>query len=164
MIFDQLAFYRIDAAALEKIRSLDLLVDGEVAEHVERRGTPVTEFFLDGRSIGALLGATAKILGAPVDALIGRTDLRIEPAGPAVWISHLPAGEIGVILKGLARAARLLRDPQEEPAVGERLKQAAADHGGAAAAAAALGRVQRELETASRAGRGELLAVFTKWR
>jgi len=162
-MMDQLALYRVDPDVLDKILGTSLLADRELVEYIERRGRFVNDLFLDGKSVGKLLAALSTILGIPLDALVHRTDLTLEPSGPVTWTSRIPEGTLTLLLKGLGRARRLLSDPSEDPGVANRLAQLAVDFGGASQTANALHQIQRQLE-AARGGKGDLVSVFTCWK
>lgn len=162
-MMDQLALYRVDPDVLDKILASSLIADRELVEYVERRGRFINDLFLDGKSVGKLLASLSTILGAPLDALVRRTALTLEPSGPVTWTARIDEGTCTLLIKALARARRLMSDPSEDPGVGQRLAQLAVEFGGPSQTANSLHQIQRQLEQA-RGGKGDLVSVFTCWK
>ncbi|MEO1268670.1 MAG: hypothetical protein AAFX99_11270 [Myxococcota bacterium] len=161
---DQLSFYRITAAQLAELPDRDFLVDRELTGYFERHGQFIDDLWLDKVFMGDFLGPMGTILGGGVDALIGRSGNLIQPSGPTIYTTHLPQGELKMIIKTLSQGRKILRGLDDNASTDHhnRLHQLATEQFGSANRLAAhIHAVQRLVERGR--GKAELMSVYVRW-
>ena len=162
---DQLSFYQINADQLDALPQRDFLVDRELTGFFERQGSFIDDLWFDaGIAIGEILPGISSILGGHVDSLMGRSGNLIQPSGPTIYTTHIPQGDLVMILKSLGQARRALRGHTDSvnDAQHQRLEQLAQGHpGGSAKLAGHVHQIQRFVEKGR--GKAELMSVYVRW-